>query len=194
MTFSSLCEYLAATPTRQLSILKEQKYPRSGPVRRYDTAMNQLLAHLVDGQPLDPDADGLEPHEQELLSDFRQVEWENPADEMKRPWTQQGAMQVQGVEISVMPDLLLENEDKVGALKFYLPKTRELDATVGLWMASFLYQYEARTHHKDRVDPSLCMIYDVRKGEFYGATKSYKRLFQQIESACQMISRLWPTI
>jgi len=38
------------------------------------------------------------------------------------------------------------------------------------------------------------MIYNVRADEYYEAGKSYKRLFQNIEGACQFIGALWPSL
>jgi hypothetical protein len=50
-------------------------------------------------------------------------------------------------------------------------------------------------HKQDgNAHPDLCMIYNVRADEYYEAGKSYKRLFQNIEGACQFIGALWPSL
>src|SRR5207244_1476657 len=96
------------------------------------------------------------------------------------------------------PDLILVNltgkKPTSGAMKFYLSKSKELDFQVGVWMASLLYQYRLNVANDPSTHCDLCMIYDVRKDEHHSAGKSHKKLFQNIDSACQIISAMWPTI
>lgn len=197
ITFSALCEFLSATPTRQLGILRQQKAPKPSVVKSYSGAIRQIQNFAIDKRPLNPDASDLEQHEQEVIEELLNNDWSVPAAKASRPG-KTNAMKVKGVEISVFPDLLLSEstgkKSKTGALKFYCPKSRELDAEVGRWMASFLFHYSHKILADGDADPNLCMIYDIRADEYYEAGKSYKRLFQNVESACVIIASLWPTV
>ena len=196
MTFSSLCEYLSASPVRQISILKDQKYPKTSIVKSYSSAIQQIQSLAVDKRPLNPQATGIEPHEQEVLEELLNNSWSFPSQRASRPATKMNPMKVKGVEISVFPDLLLSDKSgKVsGSLKFYMSKSKELDAEVARWMASFLYCYKCEVEKDTSAHPNLCMIYNARTDEYFEAGKSYKRLFQNIEGACQFIGALWPVI
>lgn len=198
VTFSALCEFLSASPTRQISIIREQKAPKPAKIKSYTTAVQQIQDFAVNKKPLNPLAAGLEPHEQEVIEELLNNNWTPPSKTVHRPATKQPPMKVNGVEISVFPDLLLaENTAKrsmTGSMKFYCTKSRELKAEVGRWMASLLYCYSQTVLNDTDAHPDLCMIYDVREDEYYEAGKSYKRLYQNVESACQIIASLWPTV
>ena len=197
VTFSALCEFLSASPVRQISILREQKAPKPAHVRSYTTAIQHIQDFAINKKPLNASASDLEPHEQEVILELLNNEWTPPAKKVMRPLKQQ-PMKLKGVQISVFPDLLLADgngrRSTTGAMKFYCTKSRELKAEVGRWMASFLYCYSQTILKDATADPDLCMIYDVRADEYYEAGKSYKRLFQNIESACQIIASLWPNV
>ena len=198
MTFAAMCEYLRASPARQLSILREQKFPKNFIVRGYANALQQAVNFAVDGVPLNPNASDLESHEQEIVQELLSNAWVNPATNAARPPTNQAPMMISGVEISVFPDLVLADSSGkkpvTGALKFYCTKSKELDPQVGRWMASFLYFYRLNITNDSTSHCDYCLIYDVRKNEYYEAGKSCKQLFQNIESACQFISAVWPTL
>jgi len=193
--FSSLCEYLSATPVRQFSILREQKYPKPFRTASYTNAIAQIQAHVVDGGALQPDGRGLKPHEREVVVQLLQDGWRCPAPHASRPQKDREPMVLRGVEISVYPDLILGDATgksrRTGALKLYLAKGRDLDEQVGAWMASFLYQYQVTVAGDKSASPDLCMVYDVRQTKCYEAGKSHKRLFQNVETACQMIAAVW---
>ena len=107
-------------------------------------------------------------------------------------------MIIGGVEVSVYPDLLLRDDvgsdAGTGALKFYFTKSRDLDPQAGRWMASFLYQYMLYAEEEFHARPDLCMVYDARGDQCYEAGRTHVRLFQNIESACQIIGSVWPSV
>lgn len=198
MTFSALCEYLSASPVRQLSLLRAQKFPRGGAIRSYRNALHQIGEFAVHGVPLDPQAEKLEPHEQEIIMRLLEYDWRPPAPQAAFPATRREPLVLQGVEISVYPDLLLADPTgparQTGAMKFYFRKSQKLDPNVGRWMASFLFQYKLQVEGDEDVDPDLCLVYDVRNDEYFEAGKSHKRLFNNVESACQFISAMWDSL
>jgi hypothetical protein len=167
-------------------------------VRGYANALQQAVNFAVDGTPLEPNATDLELHEQEVVQELLSNDWVNPATSAARPPTNQAPMMISGVEISVFPDLVLADSSgkkpASGALKFYCPKSKELDPQVGRWMASFLYFYRLNIANDSNSHCDYCLIYDVRKNEYYEAGKSCKQLFHNIEGACQFISAVWPTL
>jgi hypothetical protein len=198
MTFSSLCEYLDASPVRQRSILSAQKYPTGGPVRSYSTALSQITEFAINGTPLAPQAEGLETWEREIVDELWRNDWRPPAPQVRRPSTHQAPMNVNGVDVSVYPDLLLadpqEGRPRTGALKFYFRKTKPLSGDVGRWMASFLYRYKIEVERDETASPDLCLIYDVRNDQYFEAGKSHKRLFANVEAACLFIAGAWNSI
>ena len=199
LTFSALCQFLDATPTRQLSILRAQKYPSDGPMKSYVAALSQVKQYLTQGTPLNPDAQNLGDYEREVLRCLVASEWRLPAGAVATyPNTGQATMTLGGVEISTLPDLYLEQTVRgvryTGAIKFYVSKSRELRADVGKWMASLLYRYMSDRLGDAAADPDLCCVYDVRQDEHHWATKSQKRLFQHIENACILINAVWPRL
>lgn len=197
LTFTAICEYLDATPTRQMSILRDSKYPQSALYRSYSNAKKQVRRLAIEGQPIDLLAPDLDDHEREVLKLLLDNRWSVPAPMALNPYTRQPAMTVEGVDISALPDLYLAEDGvsrrRSGALKLYMPK-RELSANAGKWMASLLYTYLRDTLGDESADPGLCLVYDVRADEYHSATSSYKRLFTNIENACRMIRAVWPTL
>ena len=57
MTFRSLCEFLKASDTRKLGIIREQKKPRFGPIKSYENALRQAVDFAVDGTPIEQHRD-----------------------------------------------------------------------------------------------------------------------------------------
>lgn len=194
MTFSALCEYLAATPVRQRSILKEQKYPTPA-VWSYRRAICQLQDFATVGTPLKSGAPNLAPHEKEVVDILIGNGWRVPAPTARKPNTHQPAFDLNGVELAVFPDLLLgASGHATGSLKFYFAKGKPLSPDVGQWMATLLHHYQTSILADASTDPRLCIVYDVRKNTSHAAAKRKVRLVKNVEAACSMIAAAWPTI
>lgn len=194
MTFTALCEYLQASPTRRRSLVKEQKYP--GPqIGSYAEARRRAITFAVHGTPLDPT--GMDPHEEQAVQLLAANGWSVPAPTTAHPNPHQAAMTIEGVAVSAFPDVLLQattrGATRVGALKFYFPN-RDLDQQVGRWMASFLFQYLQTVAGVTDAHPDLCVVYDVRQDVSHYASRSFATLFRNVEHACREIAAVWPAV
>jgi hypothetical protein len=195
ITFSALCEFLHASPVRQIGIVREQKYPNDGPMKNYVSAMHQIVRHAVSGTPFVPNAPNLRPHERELIEKVLENGWQCPSQVARRPSPNQPPLILNGVEISIYPDLLLgEGAVKSGAMKVYCAKTKVIDPQVGLWMASLLYHYRTTVSGDTATHPDLCIVSDVRRNQIYRAGRNYRRLLQNVVGASQIIRGLWPQV
>lgn len=197
MTFTAMCRFLVASHVRQLSILRDQKFPHPGPIRSYDRARTQTIDFAVDGRPLDPDDLELEPYEREVIGDLIEHDWSPPAPLVQRAPPERAPFVVHGVQIDVEPDLRLGDSSgrkaMSGALKLYFIK-HELSPRTGRWMASLLYHDLMHVEHDPHAHPDLCLIYDVRRDEYHSAGRSYSQLFRNVESACRFIRAIWPDL
>lgn len=198
ISFSSLCEFITASDTRRLTILRQQKRPRPFVFANYSNALRQIQDYAVDQRPLDPSDARLEAHEQEVIAELLGRDWLEAGITASRPDPRQTLLTVRGVEISIYPDLVLHAGDgpnrRAGALKFHFAKTRDLDPEVGKWMASLLYQHHLGMEQASGADPELCMVYDIRQDQHHKAGKTHKRLFQNIDSACRFIAAIWGAV
>jgi hypothetical protein len=196
LAFTALCEYLQATPTRRRSLLEQQKYPTGPRVRNYNAARQRIVRFATDGVSLD--ADGLEPHEQEVVQCLVQHGWTVPASTCCRPDADQPAMVICGVRVSAFPDLLLRGTPRygasAGALKFFFPREPRLSQQVGQWMASVLHYYLANVLNNGNAHHGLCIVHDVRGNVSHHATGSHARLFRNVEHACREVALLWPAV
>lgn len=196
MTFTAMCRYLAASPLAQTAILREQKFPRLAHVKNYDDALAQVQRFAISGQPLDPWARELQDHESEVIVKLLGDGWSIPADAATRPPIGKHVVSFHGVAISIHPDLTLigkrRRKHATGALKFFFPKTYELDPDAAGWMASLLYYHRHEVLQDAIAHPDLCMVYDVRTGQAYQATGRYTALVKQVSEACRHISAIWP--
>jgi hypothetical protein len=191
LSFSAMCEFLKASHTRQLSLLREQAYPEEGPIRSYQAARNVVRDFAVNGTPLT--IDDLRPHEAEVIALLQQNQWALPAASASLPATTRREMSLNGVEIKAYPDLLLHDNLGRGALKLYFAKA-ELSPDVGQQMANLLYYFQHEIAGDDSANANLCIVHDVRGDVEYRASKNYKRMIRNIESACEFIRVIWPTL
>jgi hypothetical protein len=196
MSFTALCEYLQATPTRRRTILGQQKYPSGPRVRSYNEARHRIARFAVDGVPLDPS--GLDAHEREVVEILRASGWSPPSNRCSHPDPSQPQILVRGVRVSAYPDLILvgspRDRDRTGAIKFQFPQRPDLTDPVGRWMASLLYSYRTTVLGDTATHPDLWLVHDVRQGRSFAASPSHTLLFRNVEEACREIAVLWPSV
>lgn len=194
LSFSAMCEYLASSERRRISLLKEQKYPTDGPKRSYVDARERIRAFAIQQQPLS--TAGMRDYEGEVIQCLIDSAWCPPTPQSVRPPTRDRELLVEGVEIKAYPDLLCldPQSGRDGAIKFYFGKSTALDPGVAQHMATVLYHFERDILANQRVHPSLCTVYDVRQDVEYTASKSTKRLMGNIEAACTFIRAVWPNL
>ncbi|HET9949480.1 MAG TPA: hypothetical protein VFQ22_11205, partial [Longimicrobiales bacterium] len=96
--------------------------------------------------------------------------------------------------VSISPSVSFIEDDRVGAVKLYWQKGRELPAVEAAHAATllrvFLDEHLVGSPHS--VDPRLCQIIDVWRGVIFTAPEAYKQRLTRIAASCREIARQWP--
>ncbi|MCY4306164.1 MAG: hypothetical protein OXC62_15520 [Aestuariivita sp.] len=117
-------------------------------------------------------------------------------------------MHIAGVEISVKADLIItgtgRRNRRIGAAILRMTKD---DATtnaavakrkeMGIHVATLILPHVQNNllQHNQHFDPKLCLSIDVQHKEvFVAPSNRNSRRIRDLESACQLISTVWPTI
>lgn len=213
-------EYMSAGPARRRAIIKAQKRPRTFIAARYTQAEDAiknffsnaldesiLFQAIIDLDNSKPDTEWKETNKElcidaiegfiELLDEL-DVNFENmkliPGD----PYPPK--LIVSDVEISVRPDIRIIETRKDGsishgAIKLYFPKTFPLNKDSGQFVATIVRCYLEEVYaDSDPVNNKLCMVFDVNSQQIFHAPRSYKRRMNDVEAACEEISRGWSFI
>lgn len=109
---------------------------------------------------------------------------------------------IEGVEISVAPDLIVRGEAKgekiVGLVKFHIVASQPLTEYAGSIGCTVLEKY-AREHYlreDEKVSLEHCLLVDVfnTANPVFSAPKSFKKRWREIADTCIEIANLWPRI
>lgn len=126
--------------------------------------------------------------------------------DFQKPPIKQGKPMLSGLEVSVYADLLVhgtrKGEDEIGAAVLRMTQddadtdtARAKRREMGLYVATL-----ARLHVDQNISSNrgianrLCMSIDVQHGEVFVAPDSNVQRMKNLESACQVIAAVWPTI
>ena len=192
--FTALIKFMPASDVRRQSILRKQKYPEDGPMRSYVAAESHIRASLLAGTPPRPTPD-MRDYEEEAVQAYAAMAQDWGDFVVTRPDPSQTKLEVEGVEISVYPTLLVEDaKGRKGAIKLYFNKEPELTEEIGQKMATLLRVYGDRFEGQGAYHPSLCQVVEVRRGVVHTASKHHKKLLKDIEAACVFVKAVWPVI
>jgi hypothetical protein len=182
VSFSTLARLMGPiTPAKQMSLLRDHKYPTDGPKRSYQNAREQLVRHLVSGAALAPNAVGLRPYETNVLELAVAQGVAAPAGcRCRRPSPSRPSWQFHGVEISMFPDVLLTGPRGTGAMKFHLSQ-ETLPKGVGAAMAALLHHYQAGVMNDASAIPMYSIVLEPRQGVTYSASGNQTRLLQNVD-------------
>ncbi len=194
ISFSTLAKAMGPIrPTALAKLLHGHKYPTSGPRRAYQTARKQAVNLLVDNAPLDPEAP-LRPYERDAVRALSRLpiqlpDWLRAARPSTRPeiWT------LNGVRISMHPDVDLRGRVESGAVKFSFTKA-PLAPQVGSAMASLLWYWRSRVLGVKTTQPAHCIVYEPRLPWKHLPAKNTASTLASAELACKMIAAIWPLI
>ncbi len=216
ISVNKLGEYLVAAPVRRRRIIADQKRPSDFIVTRYREATEAMIAFLESGATEDSiieravEALTRRPVNSEFQEQDRDLSIEallsflDMADlialdglQCRRGDAEPPRLSMAGVWISVRPEIILTGAnrsggDSVGLLKLYLVKSYPLSDNAGGYVGTILHQYAS--DHLDSlgvVDHRLCQALDVFAQRIHTAPRSYRRRLNDIEAACQEISRAW---
>lgn len=109
---------------------------------------------------------------------------------------------IEGVEISVYPDLLVKStvrkNNYFGVMKIHLSKNANSDGDGGQYIATMLHQYVSLGFIDIPKGHTLrntnFISYDVFTDAFIECPKSIKRKLDDIKAGCQNIVAIWDTI
>lgn len=219
ISVNKLGEYLLAGPSKRKRVVFDQKYPRDFIVARYTLAENAMVKFLSNQADR---YNSIYADLQRILNLPAGTPWELQRNQlcsdaiekfldMEDKFSFQGLnliqadndlpnMTIKGVEISIKPEFFLSGENKkrektLGALIIYLSKTNPLNQDSGEYITSLLKHYlEAHFSTNGKVDTKICFVADIFAGEIFAAPSAYKRRQQDIEAACEEISRTWQAV
>lgn len=212
---NKLGEYLVSPPLRRRDIIERQKYPCSFIGAYYEPARAIIVDFLVGTL----DREGMLRRTEALVSAehassyalhqahgcaeavLRFLDLE-PALDLRGmtpvQLTEHAALDVEGVRVSVYPDLVLEGHDRrgrpqVGALKLHFPKAHPHTETSAEYVATLLRAH-AQRHMLARghVSDDACLVVDVFAGRIVSAPRGHVRRLRDIGAACDEIRRAWP--
>jgi len=194
LSFSALAKLMAShTPVGQIGILRQSKYPRSGPMKSYVNAMWYITGVIASGQP-----GGRAPrsHEQEVVDAFTAQPLRLPKGVTgRRAGTGQKPWQFQGVDISFFPDMKLQGPNGTGALKLHFNQD-PLPRGVGKSMATLLFHYLSNVVQESSANAKYCLVYEVRSSKCHVAKTGAMSAsaLQQVRAACMLATAMWPQI
>jgi len=121
----------------------------------------------------------------------------------KAPDTHNSKLKISGVSVSVSLDLVTERADGkgnkvIGGAVLVFSKTggpeKNIEArclAIALLVHELLKQ---KLKAGEACDPNICMAIDVFNGKVYRAKSQQKLLFRTIETSCDEVATIWPSV
>ncbi len=223
---NKLGEFLITDECRKRTILKSSKKAKKAIVLHYSKT-RIAFAQAFSSIGIDPKK--LKSSAQHILASESTSKWEKEdnirsanalelvakitgkfqlkdAERIPRPEKGWNALQVNGVRVSVNPDIVFSlphrGTTKVGAALLYTTKdeTKSLGRCLGTNSAGdyvstlLLMLLEARLANIGIPYPSACYVIDVHRGDVYTPPTRFKTLLKHIEAACEGIASRWDDI
>lgn len=214
---NKLGEYLVSPPLRRQCIIERQKYPCSYIGAYYEPARSVIvdfIGGVIDRAELLARAEQIVagPHESTYamhkshgcaaaILRFLDLEPRLDLRGMKPVLVERHVkLDVEGVDVSVYPDVVLEGHDAklrptVGAIKLHFPKSHPHTEASAQYVATLLRMYaKLAMAERGRVNEDACIVVDVFAGRVLSAPRGYRRRWRDIGAACDEIRRVWPTV
>ncbi|PTS82600.1 hypothetical protein DBR17_08855 [Sphingomonas sp. HMWF008] len=224
---NELARYLVAGDHAREGIIRRAKEIATVAVIRYRDLRNGLSAYLGDAARPSATLASLEALLQqkaedqsgtaftredaqaslEALATFRRFQNQLGSFDFKQPGKWAGALSIEGVAVSVYPDLVLTQQSRAsnryGVALFRLAKGDEQEsvsaagkrAEIAKYVATLAYM-QATTHCEAEhvAYPGLCMSIDVQNQEIVVASNSQTIRVNNIKAACRQIARAWDSV
>lgn len=208
ISINKLAEYMGANALRRRQIVKDAKAPSNFIVSRYGEARRisrEYFTSHLDKELLSEAIQLLS--SKEALTDFQKDDKTNSIlsleylQAMDMPDLSEyevrllegvgAVLDLEGVSVSVNPDLLLYNTNtsKFGALKLHLSKSNLLQEEGRRTVATVLRYYLEVTQF-DAI-PAACFSVDVFAGKFSNSPSAYKQTMKRVEASCREIRLHW---
>jgi hypothetical protein len=194
VSFSTLAKVMGGLSAKQLTrTLGGHKYPTGGPARSYQLARRQAIDWFVESRPFDPDAE-LRSHERDAVHAMKRSRLA-PIARVRavRPSTRREPWRLNGVRVSMHPDVNFESYLEFGAAKFSFTKT-PLARGVGSAMAALLWYYKSEIEGVRGVSLQHCVVYEPRLPWIHRPGRNPAGQVAEAELACTIIAALWPAL
>lgn len=223
ISLNKLGEYAAeSNPSRRRRIVRDQKRPKNFIVPYYDPVRDAVVSYIANDEAnLSPLRDAINKLEGEsptstwkeqrlqscldtiaaFRSQFDTVLGQEEIYAVPARKTDPASIQVEGVKVSIRPDLLVYGKDGrgkeiVGAIKLHFSKGHPLNDTSGKYVATLLHRHVEERLASNGLYPSRkwCLVLDIFEGERFTAPRSYKRRRKNLAAACEEIRTIWPLV
>jgi len=223
MSANQIAEYLSANPANRRRIRTEAKFPAKMITTRYEDARRAVANHLTgDANALSGtltslkrrmDDDGVTDYKKQncklstdAIDGFQGAEAKMDAGSgvtFKSSPLHGTKLNIEGVKVSVALDVVAQKIGKTEAksvggvvLVFSKDAGKAKDVPARCKAVAMLAHEVMKLHVKggEKCDPTLCMAIDVFNAKIYRAKKQQKHLYASVESSCEEVSILWPSI
>jgi len=102
-------------------------------------------------------------------------------------------LRIGGIEISVVPDLIVRTEQKIGLLKFRFGKTRAMEEKEGEYASTLLRVYlrDLLSDHEYVADHRRCQVVDAFSGNVFTAPRAFQRRMDRLTLGCREFAAQW---
>ncbi|WBH15148.1 hypothetical protein [Sphingomonas radiodurans] len=224
---NELARYLVAGDHAREGIIRRAKEIATAPVIRYRDLRNGLAAYLGDAarpsatlatlelllqqKADDQSSTGFTREDAqaslEALATFRRFQNQLGGFDFKQPGKWAGALPIEGVAVSVYPDLALTQQSRsssrYGIALFRLAKGDDQESVnaagkrteIAKYVATLAYMQASAHCAPDHVAyPALCMSIDVQNQQIVAASNSQTIRVNNIKAACRQIARAWDAL
>ena len=211
ISINPLIEYVSASTRRKRSIIKQQKNPPDFIIARYRMARSAFTNYFKNGYDSNVLVNAIERlQHREQTSDWTRSDTTNSIEALRHflsiefPFKSLKcrfikstikAYSINGVEIIVAPDLLLEwevdKQEYVGAIKFYIKK-KNLSYQQGRMNASLVADFMRRTNPERKIiSTQHCICVDIMNQRTFPAPSDISKDMTLVSDACSEIYTLW---
>jgi hypothetical protein len=218
ISVNKLAQYVTSRAARQSQILQLAKYPPEYITTYYREASEAIARYLASGMTdvaiLDGAVNVLNQIIPSTVYETRRIAGNIDAIEtfatlldeidFEGATAQLGTQKaphlvMQGVHISVRPEVTLHSIAKsnslVGGIKLHFPVTEPLDAEQAGYVSAVVQAFCSAHLWKDGTPfGNHCMVIDMASKKVYPGVKAIIKRMKDINSACDHIAALWPSI
>jgi len=210
---NKLGEYLTAKPSRRKKIIEDQKYPKPFPgTVGYKEAREAIIKYIISDYNEGIILDAIKEIKKSVR--LKENEIENSITVMEsvlgaslpdlskvkksRYRGRKEYLNIEGVDISVYPDVILRKGGKVGCINLHIIKTeryrlnKEASKHITTVQNKFLENYVVKTG--EVVNPLLCISMDCFGNSHEIGTKSFSTRLSNIHTACEEIVLWWESL
>lgn len=210
---NKLGEYLTAKPSRRKKIIEDQKYPKPFPgTVGYKEARKAIIKYIINDYDTNILLDAIKSIKKSTI--LKSNEIKNSIEVLDtvmlailpdlskvkktRYKGKKEYLNINGVDISVYPNIILRKGNKVGCINLHIIKTvqnrlsKEASKHITTVQHKFLEAYVCKTG--ETVNPLLCFSIDCFGNSHEIGTKAFSRRLSNIQTACEEIVLWWDSL